>query len=90
MNDKQRKYHDLIERVKNSYPSRDLADDGQKLRLYWCDDCKEINLWTYWQGRGNLDAKIMLVGQDWGCPWDPNYQPTMEQIRKAKTNRLPI
>ncbi len=24
----------------------------------------------YWQGRGSLDAKIMLVGQDWGSPAD--------------------
>ena len=86
MNDKQQKYHDLIARVKGSYPPRDPADDGQKLCLYWCEDCEEINLWTYWQGRGNLDAKIMLVGQDWGCPWDPNYQPTMDQIRKANEN----
>ena len=83
MDDKQRKYRDLIERVKTSYPARDPSDDGKELRLYWCNDCEEINLWTYWQGRGNLYAKIMLVGQDWGCPWDANYQPTMEQVRKA-------
>ena len=51
--------------------------------MYWCDDCKEINLWTYWQGRGNLDAKIMLVGQDWGCPWDESSQNTMRQIALA-------
>lgn len=80
------KYHDLIERVKSSYPAHDPVDKSEELRLYWCDDCKEINLWTYWQGRGNLDAKIMLVGQDWGCPWDDDYQPTMEQIRKANLN----
>lgn len=24
-----------------------------------------------------------MVGQDWGCPWDSNYQPTIEQVRKA-------
>ena len=61
MDTKQRKYCDLIERVKASYPARNPSDDGKEPRLYWCDDCKEINLWTYWQGKGNLDAKIMLV-----------------------------
>lgn len=33
------------------------------------DKCKEINLWTYWQGHDLTDfsdVKIMLVGQDWG------------------------
>ena len=79
-------YQDLIKRVKNSYPLRESADDGTQLRLFWCDDCKEINLWNYWQGRGHLNAKIMLVGQDWGCPWDEDYQDTMEQIRKANRN----
>lgn len=83
MENKQRKYQSLIERVKASYPVRDLSDDGKELRLYWCEDCKEINMWTYWQGRGNLDAKVMLVGQDWGCPWDAEYLPTLEQVRKA-------
>lgn len=86
MDNKQTKYRNLIEQVKVSYPARDVSDDGKELRLYWCDDCEEINLWTYWQGRGNLDAKIMLVGQDWGCPWDTDYQPTMEQVRKANQN----
>lgn len=83
MDNKQRRYDQLIEKVKASYPSLDPEDKGKELRLYWCEDCEEINLWTYWQGRGNLDAQIMLVGQDWGCPWDNNYLPTMDQVRKA-------
>ena len=87
MDTKQRKYRDLIERVKTSYPARNPSDDGKELRLYWCDDCKEINLWTYWQGKGNLDAKILLVGQDWGCPWDGSSQPTMDEVRKANEGR---
>jgi len=82
-NEKQLRYQELVNCVRNSYPTRDPADDGTNRHLYWCDDCEEINLWTYWQGRGNLDAKIMLVGQDWGCPWDCDYLPTLEQVRKA-------
>lgn len=80
---KEAKYRNLIERVKTTYLPHDIADDGKELRLYWCDDCKEINLWTYWQGRNSLDAKIMLVGQDWGSPWDETAQKTMEQIALA-------
>ena len=87
MNDKLRRYNDLITRVKRSYPPYDPADDGQNLRLYWCDDCKEINLWTYWQGRGNLDAKIMLVGQDWGSPWDESSLNVMEKITLANNHK---
>lgn len=83
MDSKQAKYHNLIERVKVSYPIRDASDDGKELRLYWCENCEEINLWTYWQGRGNLDANIMLVGQDWGCPWDSVYLPTLDEVNKA-------
>lgn len=86
-NEKQMKYRDLITRVKESYPPRDSADDGKALRLYWCEDCEEINLWTYWQGRRNLNAKIMLVGQDWGCPWDESAQHTMEQIILANNRQ---
>ena len=42
----------------------------ESVYLTWYDNCEEINLWTYWQGRGSLEAKIMLVGQDWGSPAD--------------------
>lgn len=82
-NERQGRYQDLIARVKESYPLRNSDKDRNAHCLYWCDDCAEINLWTYWQGRGNLDAKIMLVGQDWGCPWDERGQATMKQIQLA-------
>ena len=63
MDTKQSKYRNLIERVKTSYPARNPSDDGNEPRLYWCDDCEEINLWTYWQGKGNLDAKSCWLGR---------------------------
>ena len=68
---KEERYSRLMERVKNTYPAHvsgmTSPDEGQ---LYWCEACREINLWTYWQGRGCLSPKILLVGQDWGSPWD--------------------
>lgn len=51
----------------------------------WCSDCKEINLWTYWQGKDCKDVKIMVVGQDWGNPCLEKNNLTMENIR-AKRN----
>ena len=58
---KELQYQELIADVQKAYLS-----ESRELR--WCKECKEINLWAYWQGRGHLDADIMLVGQDWGCP----------------------
>ena len=58
---KEIQYQELIADVQKAYLS-----ESRELR--WCKECKEINLWAYWQGRGHLDADIMLVGQDWGCP----------------------
>ena len=83
MEDKQRKYQALVSKAKASYLDFSPSYDEKKLFLCWYDDCKEINLWTYWQGKENLNAKIMLVGQDWGCPWNPDYRSTIEQIRRA-------
>jgi uracil-DNA glycosylase len=72
---KTKAYRNLIERVRIAY--KEQFDE-----LKWCDDCQEINLWTYWQGRNNLDASIMLVGQDWGNPWDKSAENVMENIRQ--------
>lgn len=61
---KQERYRWLVEKAKASYPP-----EGSGAELTWCDACEdEINLWTYWQGRGCLDPEILVVGQDWGDP----------------------
>ena len=65
---KEQRYRELISDVSQYYKAQEELNKNDPVYLTWCKDCKEINLWTYWQGRGNLDAKIMLVGQDWGCP----------------------
>ena len=83
---KQERYRQLIADVKASYPEYSDGVREAPLSLFRCDECEEINLWTYWQGRGNLNAPIMLVGQDWGCPWDESAKTTMEQIAMANRN----
>ena len=68
--DKKQAYQELISDVKEYYKAQEATYKDDPIFLTWYDDCEEINLWTYWQGRGSLDAKIMLVGQDWGSPAD--------------------
>ena len=79
-------YQQLIARVRASYPAYQESTEYEKSQLVWCSDCtQEINLWSYWQG--SLDAKMMLVGQDWGCPFDKVFLPTMAQIQKANRGK---
>ena len=84
---KKERYDALVSKVKESYDPYTCTEEVGELHLYWCEDCQEINLWTYWQGRGNLDAEIMLVGQDWGSPWDDSAKSTMEQIELANLGK---
>lgn len=83
---KQERYARLLSSVRQAYSPFIPEVRDAPLGLYWCEECKEINLWTYWQGRGCLDADILLVGQDWGCPWDDSAGETMEQISLANRN----
>lgn len=62
--------------VKGGYYTKRSQSTKQKIKkdfyLKWCPECKEINLWTYWQGKKNLQAEILLLGQDWASAWEPN------------------
>lgn len=74
-------YRLLVEDVKKDYKKR-TSEDTTHEELVWCDLCDEINLWTYWQGRGNKTAEILLVGQDWGCVFDENFEQFKSCIEK--------
>ena len=77
---KSEKYHELITEVREDYLHRPAEQTSGGPKLLWCEDCRlEINLWTYWQN--SLDARIMLVGQDWGCPFDDGSKETLRRIR---------
>lgn len=84
--DKERQYQELIADVKQFYTDEEKLHKHEKVYLKWCELCKEINLWTYWQGRGCLNARIMLVGQDWGSPDDsPNaFMKQFEELNSGK------
>ena len=81
VNEKESRYQQLISDVKASYPVYHDGEEYSAKEIYWCEDCREINLWSYWQG--SLDADILLVGQDWGNPWDKSCKYLMEKIRCA-------
>lgn len=80
--DKENQYRELIDDVKRFYENKARLHQHEPLYLGWYDECKEINLWTYWQGRGCLDARIMLVGQDWGSPGEcsESYMSQFEEF----------
>lgn len=79
MKNKEQLYRTLVDDARNDYLSRPRSANSKGVYLTWVKDCHEINLWTYWQGIGNFDAKILLVGQDWGAP-DPKSS-IMQNIR---------
>lgn len=82
--DKVTAYNKLILDVKNCPMLSDCNKFG-KIKLTKCDVCNEINLWTYWQGGiDNLNAKILLVGQDWGCVNECNEQTLDYMINKGR------
>ncbi|WP_026659241.1 hypothetical protein [Butyrivibrio sp. AC2005] len=71
--DKEKCYKKIIADAESFYksenPMRKNIKVGEKtFDMLWCPGLKnEINLWSYWQGKGNLDtAKILVVGKDYG------------------------
>lgn len=77
---KKERYQWLIEKVKSTYPP-----EGSRAELTWCEECsEEINLWTYWQGRGCLSPEILVVGRDWGNPQSKEGKAIMEGVQQGR------
>lgn len=75
-------YYKLVEDVKNCNMLSDCNSSNKGIILEKCPDCNEINLWSYWQGGiDHLNAKILLVGQDWGNYNDSQFKPLLDLIR---------
>lgn len=55
-------YEEAVKEIYNCLPSK----DGFFIQSPMMPEMKEPGLWTYWQGRGVRNPKIMIVGQDWG------------------------
>ncbi len=83
-------YKRLCDYVKRAYNEIEVANEllyaGQdKTYMKSYSLCDEINLWSYWQGRGVYHPNIMLIGQDWGCPFSSKNAGIVERIYKCKT-----
>lgn len=89
--DKYLLYKQLVEDVK-SYV---ISSCSGKLPFDSYEKCDAINLWTYWQGRWvdhdgkvmhNLDAQILVVGQDWGAPDVPAVSTVCQMMNGRSTH----
>jgi uracil-DNA glycosylase len=60
-------YQELVEKRKKHIFPEGLSNPNN-LENGCYDRCNNIGAWSQWQG--NLDAKILVIGQDWG---DVNY-----------------
>lgn len=81
-------YQELIDRISKEWESIHPADEEPEMK--WFDLCKEINLWTYWQGRGVKNVDILVVGQDWGNPFQDKKTTRMliDNISKINSGEL--
>ena len=87
--EKSDQYRNLVAKVKEKYKSYTTSND--KITLGWCDLlpdedlCREINLWTYWQGWNYAEhtpiIKYMLLGQDFGPPDKEEQKGTIDNVR---------
>lgn len=74
-----RSYEELVKEIYDEL-DKDGNDTNRKYDKFFINNSdypdfrlQEPSLWTYWQGRGVRNPKIMVVGQDWG---------SIEQSRK--------
>ena len=71
--DKSDAYRNLVERVQNKYSRFDENSDSELCSAFIDGEniCKEINLYTYWQGldyaKTTPKIKYLFVLQDYGC-----------------------
>lgn len=84
-------YKKLVENIKGRYPVYAGQSPTKKVALFAPvingeTFCKEINLYTYWQGFGYAEKtpeiKYLLVAQDWGNPFKDENKYFMERIKK--------
>lgn len=92
MNDKAEKYIELVQSVKQKYK---YNQDDETSKFIWCDLendedlCKEINLWTYWQGWNYAEntpkIKYLLIGQDFGPSAKEEKKGTIANVRRLNS-----
>jgi hypothetical protein len=83
-------YKELVRSVREDYKTR--KQKTTEIELGWCDRdkdddlCREINLWTYWQGwqyaKKTPHIRILLLGQDWGNPYSGQDTGVIGNVRR--------
>ena len=86
---KREAYESLVQDAREFYRKQDGSSFLMPLDKTF-GVCKEINLYTYWQGRGYAETtpeiKYLLVGQDWGNPYSApkTFQDRIREIISGK------
>ena len=65
-------YNNLCREIHLAYAELERinkANSKGKVYMRSFPACKEIHLWTYWQGYNPMAPKILVIGQDFGCPF---------------------
>ena len=82
--DKITAYNKLVDEIKNCKLLSE-CNGGAGVRLEKCSMCREVNLWSYWQGGAeHLDARILLVGQDWGVFDNSDGRAVLDNIKSGR------
>ncbi|SEM42856.1 Uracil DNA glycosylase superfamily protein [Butyrivibrio sp. ob235] len=82
-------YITLIRDVSDYYNSalpelKNIKNNDNLFDLVWCRGLtEEINLWTYWQGRGIENPEVMIIGQDFGICTDEDNGSFYEKCAKS-------
>lgn len=83
-------YEQLCNEVNAAYQTlekENAASSKGKVYMRGFPVCKEINLWTYWQGYNAMAPKILVLGQDFGCPFGGAFgeeADVIESIHKTE------
>lgn len=84
-------YKRLVETVKESYRNCDNDSEMGRCDIEDGEDlCREINLWTYWQGFGYAEntphIKYLVVGQDFGPIKKEEQSVALDNVRKLNSS----
>lgn len=83
-------YSDLIKEAADYYNSdlpelKNIKNGDSLFDLIWCKGLiEEINLWTYWQGRGIDNPEVMIIGQDFGTCYDESNVDFYDRCIKSR------
>lgn len=85
-NQRKADYDTLCKEVNTAYQELEKENEANsvgKTYMRAFPACKEINLWTYWQGYNAMAPQILVIGQDFGCPFDEEDKEIEESFKES-------